>query len=189
MRKVLTMSVAIIILSSSMAWSFDGARKGFVLGGGAGLASADLEFKGQSVNPSETAGAAHVMIGYGFDNRNMLVLEGSAAVYETLDLNTTLTVTQGWWGIAWYHYFAPAAKSFYTVIGLGAMSYDISRPVPGGTLLSSADPGGGLMFGAGYSFSRHFQVGLHVARGETSVPGFAEFDHVNVSVLLTAVAF
>jgi hypothetical protein len=49
------MSMAIVIGAFSVAWSFDGERKRLVLGGGLGVASADLEFKGPSVKKVASA--------------------------------------------------------------------------------------------------------------------------------------
>lgn len=189
MRKLLTMSAAIILLGSSVAWSFDGERKGFVLGGGLGVASTNIEVKGEPSYDNEPAIGAHGLIGYGWNDMNMLVIEANLASYEAE--NSLLTVTVGWGGISWYHYFSPADRSFFTVAGLGMMNFDIHTEGPGGAYDSSADPGGGLLLGAGFSFSRHFQLGLYVSAGETSVGGLlpADFEHVNVSLLLSGVAF
>lgn len=189
MRRVLTMSVVIIILSSSVAWSFDGERRGFVLGGGLGAATTNIEVKGEPPYDDEAAVGAHVLIGYGWNELNMLVVEANLSAYEPD--NSLLTVTVGFGGISWYHYFTPDNKSFFTVVGLGAMNYDIHVDDPSGDYDKSADPGGGLLLGAGYRFARHFQVAMYLSAGETSVspnPSL-DFEHVNVSVLVSAIAF
>ncbi len=88
---IIVAHVLIIFLSSS-AYGFDGARKGFVLGGGLGFSPA-------SYSPYQTnAGAgAQFLIGYAWDTSNMIVYEGNATGYEIYNE----TRSQGFNGASW----------------------------------------------------------------------------------------
>lgn len=183
--------VAVIGLSCSSAWGFDGQRKGFVFGGGLGVApSASYSVEIGSFAENRAGAALNLIIGYAWDEANMIVYEGNVTSYETgrLSIETTFLtargdqrVTQGFNGLAWYHYYGVAGSSFYSILGLGAYVFDIEDLEPN-------DVGRALLAGVGYEFERHFGVSLYFSAGETTLNGVG-FTHSHLSALITVVAF
>ncbi len=104
MKKHLIATFIIVLLASS-AWSFDGNRKGFVLGGGLGFApTAKWEIDGASIFSESAPGLGiNLLIGYAWNENNMIVYEGNAVGYKPKITNTDLL--QGFYGASWYHYF------------------------------------------------------------------------------------
>lgn len=177
--RVLAVFCLLIIMVSS-ASAFNGQRKGFVLGGGLGLAPT-VRYSLGSADNSEFGGAAHILLGYAWDEYNMIVYESNAAGAEVNNIN----YGQGFAGPTWYHYFGPQGKSFFTVAGLGFYYFQVEGD-------DATDPGGGYMIGGGYEFSRHFQVAMYLSGGQTSLnfwPVDIEWGHNNLSIVVSAVAF
>lgn len=176
MKKVLLITVLCILVASS-AWSFDNMRKGFVLGGGLGMApSAKFSIDGFAGDVNKTGFGLNFLAGYGWDEFNMIVYEGNIAGYSENSIN----VTQGFNGASWYHYFGPMGHSFYSTVGLGMYFFSIEQ--------YSASPGGAILLGGGYEFSDHWQVGAYLASGKTS-DGPYDFKHTHFSILVSGVAF
>jgi hypothetical protein len=185
-RKALFLPAALLLLVSSAA-GFDGARKGFVLGGGIGISpvsgySVDVPFFGLgSIDISEQrAGLAiQLIIGYAWDRQNMIIYEGNVTGYSSDLLNRT--IGQGYNGAAWYHYFGPEGRSAFSALGLGFYGFSVED-------FESNDPGLGLLFGGGYEFSKHWQVGAYLSFGRTTAGG-VDFEHGHLSFLMSGVAF
>lgn len=183
--------IAVIGLTCSSAWGFDGQRKGFVVGGGLGVApSASYSIEIGPFAENKAGAGLNLIIGYAWDEANMIVYEGSIAGYETdkLSIETTFLtargdqrVTQGFNGLAWYHYFGSTGKTFFSVIGLGAYAFDIED-------VESNKIGRAFLAGAGYEFTRHFGIILQFSAGETTLNGVG-FTHSHLNVLITVVAF
>jgi len=186
-KLIMSVTVMAILLSSSSAFGFNGLRKGFVLGGGLGFSpvskwEADVPlgpFGTVGLDESKAGVGVNILIGYAWDEFNMIVYEGNVTGYSS-DL-ADQTLTQGFNGAAWYHYFGPAGKSAFTTLGLGVYSFD-------GEDTDAADPGFGIMIGGGYEFSRHWQFGGYVGFGRTSDAG-VDIEHAHVNILLSVVAF
>ena len=188
---------AIVVLGVATPCSaFNGLRKGFVLGGGLGLApSVTLKtnaafFKGATAthkDQTETkiGAASNFCIGYGWDERNLLVFEGNASAFASSDWVGDMTVAQGYFGPVWYHYVKPTAPGWFTTAGIGfySMSFDIKNGRE-----DENDSGFGLLGGIGYEFARHWQVSLVINGGRTSNAGF-DFKHLNVETLVSTIAF
>ncbi|MEZ5358801.1 MAG: hypothetical protein R3F48_08195 [Candidatus Zixiibacteriota bacterium] len=185
-RSVFVLFILALICVSSLG-AFDGARKGFVLGGGVGFAAnAGWEFDDKlfdfiPVKASENngGGALNFFLGYAWDEKNMIAYEANVAGYSSdlFDQNITQTFT----GPEWCHYYGSTGKSIYTTVGLGLYIFD-------GENFDAFEPGPGLMLGGGYEFARHFQVGFNLAFGSISEAGVDVKLH-HVSILLNAVAF
>lgn len=176
MRKVLLV-VSLVLLMMASGWSFDGNRKGFVLGGGLGLApTAKFEIDNTSYSHSKAGIGLNLIIGYAWDEMNMIVYEGNIAGYS----ESGVDVTQGFNGASWYHYFGPQGKSFFTTVGLGAYVFSIDE--------YDADPGGAILLGGGYEFARHWQVSAYFSVGKTS-DGPIDFNHNHFNILIGGVAF
>jgi hypothetical protein len=164
MRAVNALCVVLVLVFCSTAFGFDGKRKGFVLGGGLGVAPVakwDSDIDGFDESKVAASGNLFLSSDYG-----------------------DATITQGFGGASWYHYFAPPGKGFYTVVGLGAFNFDFEISGSSG----SNDPGVGILAGGGYEFARHFQAGVYLSWGKTTEPS-VDYTHLNVSIAVNAVAF
>ncbi len=183
-RSVLITLVAVMLMSGSVG-AFDGMRKGFVLGGGLGLnLSADYEVSEgiYSISEDGSGMGLNLVIGYAWDEQNMIVYEGNVGGWKSDLVNKD--IAQGFNGASWYHYFGPVGQSFFTVAGLG---FYVFNPED----FENNDPAGGLILGGGYEFARHIQVGAYFSSGKTKDPGSSkiEFDHTHFNILVSAVAF
>ena len=178
------------LLLAGTALGFDGQRKGFVLGGGLGFApvahwevDANLFGLQGSAEEDKFGVALQFVIGGAFDEHNMLVYEGNVAGFKS-DFGDE-GIAQGFNGAAWYHYFGPVGKSFYTTVGLGFYYFKIGD-------YDATDPGGALLLGGGYEFSPHWQIGVSLTVGSTSesIPlASADLKHANLSVMVSGIAF
>jgi hypothetical protein len=175
------------------SWAFDGTRKGFVLGGGLGFSpvtkwSGDGFYKLQNVNTDETKAGVGVQIiaGYAWDEHNMIVYELNGTGYRSGYLHSDLygdkrDLAQLFDGASWYHYFGPAGRSAFTTVGVGLFHFQVGDD-------DSGDPGGAIQIGGGYEFARHFQFGLYISSGKSSL-GDADFTHSQISFLVSGMAF
>jgi hypothetical protein len=180
------LSALLLVLLATGARAFDGQRKGFVLGGGAGFApiaswKVDIPIFDTTVPVDEQKPGfgLQFLIGGAFDEHNMLVYEANFVGYQSDIANWS--VAQGFSGAAWYHYFGPTGRSFFTTLGLGIYYFKVED-------FDANDPGGALLFGGGYEFAPHWQFGLSVAAGRTSDAG-VDFDHVHFGLLVSGIAF
>ena len=184
--------IAVIGLTCSSARGFDGQRKGFVLGGGLGFSPvsrwsvpvAFTDISGnflfvQDVSENKVGLGLNVLIGYAWDERNMIVYEGNVSSYQS-DIFAT-TISQGFNGAAWYHYFGPTGPMFFSTLGIGFFVFD-------GDDFEANDPGLGGMIGGGYECSNHWQAGAYLSVGKSSDFG-VDFSHVQVNALVSVVAF
>ena len=177
----------LILLCATNVNAFDGQRKGFVLGGGLGIAPSVTWDSGLPGFEESKAGLGlNIMLGYAWDERNMIVYEGNGAGFQSDFGNAQ--ITQMFNGAAWYHYFGPKGKSFFTSVGVGVYQFMFEFQSGSFTASGSNDVGGAILLGVGYEFSPHYQVAAYVSAGKTSEPGF-EYDHSHVSVVFNAVAF
>lgn len=190
--KVKITIIMLIVLMASSAFAFDGQRKGFVLGGGLGMSpafkwEADVlvfdplsGFYIANIDESNAGVGLNLVIGYAWDENNMVVYEGNVAGSNSDFFNQT--ITQGFNGATWYHYFGnEMSKQFFSTVGLGLYQFD-------GENFDYNDPGFGLLLGGGYEFSRHWQVGLYISSGKTSSGG-TDFTHSHVNILVSGIAF
>lgn len=182
-----TLVVGLVVLIAVPASAFDGKRKGFVLGGGLGAApnaSWDADPAFTSGLPENHVGlGANFLIGYAWDEFNMIVAEGNGAAFKT-DYRDA-DAFQGFGGVAFYHYFGPCGAAFFGTIGVGSYAFDWETEGGGS---GSLDPGFGLLMGAGYEFTRHVQGGAYFGYGKTSEP-YIDYTHWHVNILVSAVAF
>lgn len=189
MRNLLSLvvMVAVVVACTSGAQAFDGQRKGFVLGGGLGIAPVASWDSGFPLFEESKAGLGlNILIGYAWDEQNMIVYEGNGVGYKS-DFGDA-NITQMFNGAVWYHYFGPKGKSFFTSAGLGVYQFVFEFQSGSFSASGSNDVGGAILLGAGYEFSPHYQVAAYVSSGKTSEPGF-DYDHTHVSILFSAVAF
>ncbi|RME19358.1 MAG: hypothetical protein D6800_14380 [Candidatus Zixiibacteriota bacterium] len=193
MKRIVVSTVLCFLALSLSAHAFDGNRKGFVIGGGLGLAPVSSWSLQNSPFDENRAGIGlNLIIGYAWDNHNMIVYEGNVVGYSSrfdgFRTNNGLGVIenkpnigQGYNGASWYHYFTEIGHSWFTVAGLGVYTMDVEN-------LNSNDPGPGILLGGGYEFAPHYQIGLYLSAGSSS-NGMSDYDNAHLSVLFTAIAF
>lgn len=181
MRQVLVVVLVIVLCAAGSSMAFDGMRKGFVLGGGLGLApTSSIKF---GIYDESAAGLGlNFVIGGAFNEQNMLVYEGNVTSWKADVVDAS--IAQGFNGVAWYHYFGPLGKSAFATIGLGAYVFSADG-------YEDNEPGFGFLIGGGYEFSKHWQVGAYLASGTTSDADFSqiEYDHTHFSILVSGIAF
>lgn len=180
-RLVMIVLVAVLFMATT-ACAFDGLRKGFVLGGGLGLnvtAEYEVDIPGFYISEDGSGFGLHLVIGYAWDEQNMIVYEGNVTGWKS-DL-IGVDIAQGFNGASWYHYFGPSGKSFFTAAGLGFYVFNADT-------YEDNDPGFGLLLGGGYEFARHWQVAAYFSSGKTEDSG-VDFDHTHLNILVSGIAF
>ncbi len=189
MKRTLIVSVLAWAVMMTTVSAFDDQRHGFVIGGGLGFCtSASWEAERPVFNPPRindetgSGGALNVLMGYAWDNYNMIVMEANVVSFESEfgDLDGK-KISQGFNGAVWYHYFGPQGASFYTAVGIGLYGWDVEA-------YRRNDAGGAILLGAGYEFTKHVQVGGYLSAGETSSTAVT-VKHNHFSILVSAVAF
>lgn len=178
--------VLILALCATSAFGFDGARKGFVLGGGLGFgyASVSVDNEPQYESLTNAGVAGNFLIGYAWDEQNMVVFLRDAVVYsEQTIFGGSLTLVQGFSGVGYYHYFGLPGKSFYLTGGLGLQDW---TPLESG--YTANDYGFGILGGGGYEFTPHVQVYGSFSYGKTSDIIF-DYTHFQFQIGISAVAF
>ena len=181
----------IVLLGAASASAFDGKRKGFVLGGGLGLAleagwSIDGTYNGLTdASETKTGFAGQVVIGYDWNEHNMIVYEGNYSGYESDLLSSdpyyiNRDIFQGITGVSWYHYFGRVGRSAFATVGAGMYVFAIGND--GGN-----ERRGGIQIGGGSEFARHFQIGLYIAVGRTE--RYVDFSHSQINLLVSEVGF
>jgi hypothetical protein len=191
-RQIIIVLIIFLFVCAVPAYGFDGQRKGFVLGGGLGVAavahwSVDVDYFDIGIGKADEDRAGigvQLVIGGAFDEHNMLVYEGNVAGF-TSGLLFDESIGQGFSGASWYHYFGSTGRSAFTALGLGLYYFQVSDFEP-------TNPGGAVLLGGGYEFSPHWQVGAYVTFGKTTESGFglnADFEHANLSILFSGIAF
>lgn len=167
------------------AESFDGKRKGFVIGGGLGVApiahqgrmdrrltSYETENYGWDstvtrvtyspfYNPvNRSAIALQIDIGYAFDERNVLCYREQHAFYSYYDV-----WSQGMASLTWSHFYGESPGPLYSTVGLG---YFLLSNFSSARSIGGIDDGLALSFGVGYEFKRHFACELSFSQGKTN---------------------
>ena len=186
MIRSLGLAVLLTIAVVATASGFDGARKGFVMGGGLGLGPvAHMSVDGLSSLSDDKAGlAVNLLIGYAWDERNMLVYLRDGVFFSVPGvLGESVKAIQGFSGVGWYHYFGPVGQTAFIAGGLGLQDYTSLD-----SDYESNDPGFGMLLGGGFEFTRHVQVYGALSFGKTSF-SVVDFNHSQIVITVTAVAF
>lgn len=154
------------------------------MGGGLGLAPvATIEQKDTDFDESNTGLGINLLIGYAWDNQNMIVFLRDGVLYQFEGEFEDIAVAQGFTGASWYHYFGPIGRSAFINVGLGLQDFTSLEEE-----YESNDAGIGILVGGGYEFTRHVQVYGSFSFGKTEF-GVDEFDHTQLQVGISAVAF
>ena len=185
MRKILLVLLLALTALPASSSAFNGERKGFVLGGGLGLAPMarwSVDVFGDSYDESKVGFGVQLVIGYAWDEFNMIVYEGNVTGFsQDFGSYGSQSIAQGFNGASWYHYFGPKGCTFFTTAGLGFYYFDVED-------FDTNDAGIGYLLGGGYEFTPHVQAGIYLSGGKTSDP-LLDYGHNNFSLLVSAVAF
>jgi hypothetical protein len=182
MKRILMSLTLLIVCCTTTSWAFDGQRKGFVMGGGLGFGPV-ATVKVDDFDESYTGIAINLLIGYAWDNQNMITVMRDGVVY-TIDFGSDkVTVAQGFGGIVWSHYFSHFDKGGFINLGLGLQDWSSLEDE-----YESNDPGVGVLAGGGYEFTRHVQIYGNFSLGKTSFQNI-DFSHTQLTVGVAAIAF
>jgi hypothetical protein len=174
--------VLVILLGVSSGYAFDGKRKGFVLGFGLGVAPTAKWTNNLRIGDvSGTGYSVNFLIGYAWNDRNMLVYEAKGVMFKSSSLNDKYSI-QGLDCAQWYHYWGMNKRKLFTSVGLGRMIL--------GTQYCDIDGEGlGYSIGGGYEFMKQVQIGLFYMGGHTSNDLGLKANHYMLNVLITVVAY
>ncbi len=173
-------ALAFTILGQSVT-AFDGNRKGFVLGGGVGIAPW-ARWEGTTVGMDDTdiAPALHAMIGYAVSERFVITLGVHSALYRPDGFS--YIITPGLRSLDLRYYFGSTGRSFYLVSSIG---YIVSAAVDSADNVYRDFGYGG---GAGYELSENWQIGIMYVGGSQRDDHWKARDDF-VSIVLTAVGY
>ncbi len=175
MKKSIIISVLSFFIIVSTSFAFDGSRTGFVIGGGMGFGPYNSYKIGNNTESGNGLGA-NFLLGYAWNNKNMIVFEVNGNSYRIngLDASNSINI------FSWYHYFGETGKSFYSVASLGLYSFYLED--------LEFDPDYGYMIGCGYEFARHWQIGAYISGGYSETNG-EDYNLLHVNILISTIAF
>lgn len=162
--------LASILLTIGEAQAFDGSRRGFILGLGAGWGEArqalsvtlgDMEFDASS---DHSGIATDFRIGGGVSDQWLLYWTSQQVFFDSG--GGAMAQGIGAVGATWYSRAEAPALLLEGGVGLGGVA-DLDG---GGT-----DTGFGIMLGAGYEFARHWQLEATWSHTEAGSVGLGEF--------------
>ena len=174
-RRLMLLVVFMCIMSSLLA--FDGNRKGFLLGFGAGLAqtsfSQEMEFNdinAKTETMDEIGLATEFKIGYGLTNRFEVYYSNQVAWFSMENsLNEDITIADG---------ISVIGGSYFLSSKLNDNTWHPSPFISAGIGLSSWDAplededeaweGKGFFIGLGYEPAKHFRLSLNYFRNNPS---------------------
>ena len=180
MRKFYVMTcVVVFMLAGTNVFAFDGQRKGFILGGGigAGFLSNETNF---SSTQSEGVFATNFKIGYAPSNTLEVYYVSKGSWWDGTAFTTLLGISAI--GITKYLDNTSETGLFITgAIGLSALDAPFEENI-------EASTGFGLIGGAGYEFSSHWNIEADLLYSTIEDSG-ADFDSFGVRVSVNGLAF
>jgi len=163
---VLVCCLIALILAPSVAEAFDGVRKGFILGFGAGFGATKFKQEvtvlgatGSSDWENKGGVATDFKIGYAFDEQIQLYWSARGNWFGiTNAFGSSVTILNGVAGPGMTYHFRTTVPSWYVFGSLGYSTW--SLPFEDG---ASTWYGFGATMGGGYEFSRHWSVDVTLA--------------------------
>lgn len=147
MRTIIVYSVLLIALIGSSVSAFDGKRKGFTAGIGFGytpVMNSRLEYHNRRTELDDLGSALQVLIGYGFNERNVLVFQRLLAVEDSFSKDDCRWVQGQGTSLTYYRYFREVGKSAYVALGVGRHWQNVRN----------AEWGTGITLGIGHEITR-----------------------------------
>jgi hypothetical protein len=133
---------------------------------------------------TESGVALNVLIGYGLDSANIIVLLHDGVIYNRLSgTGEKIKMAQGFTGIGYCYYFGRTGNSAFITVGLGIQNW-----ISLNSHYESNNIGPGILLGGGYEFVRHIQAYLNFSYGRTS-DNFSDYDHRQLTCGIAAIAF
>lgn len=191
MKKAIICLIFLTLVCAHQANAFNGRRKGFVLGLGAGYgpiannSSESPKFK----NFKNSGFASSFLIGHGWYNKSLIALYFEGITYEESLSHIVeysrgkVDVVQGFAGLAFFQYVRAHAPSPFFMFGAGFQEWITNNKEFG-----SNNAGIGFLFGGGYEFARHFQAYASLGVGYTTRDR-SKFNHVQLILGLSAIAY
>ncbi len=186
--RIIVLVTIVLILAGQVA-AFDGSRKGVVLGLGFGVSPMIEGSWGDPAENFEHSGfVVNLIAGYAFSEKDAVLLIQDAAIYtqtayrEALDGSLTGwddRDLQGFWGIGYRRYFAPAGRSLFVTAALGIEGADDDWAIPSGL---------GVLIGGGYEITRHIELYTSFAVGKIDY-GEGEATFSQIVFTLTGVLY
>ena len=163
---LLVLLAPVILINATNAFAWDGKRKGFVLGVGAGGGLASFKpyakFSDNETSDGERTSKFAFMsdfkIGYAPSNQVALYWMSKVAWFGYKlefegEVFQSYTAANGFGGVGVTYYFQPEGPSPYLTAGLGFSTWDAPFEENSDGLSSS-----GIALGAGYEFSKHWSL-------------------------------
>lgn len=155
--KILLFVLTVLLTQTAFADVFDGKRKGFILGLGAGFHSTglDVTYKGRTASKSKTGLATSFKIGYGVDEQLAIYYVRNASWAYDSDVNySDVLFSGGISGVGLNYYIEPSARSAYLI---GALGFgDFSAPFESENDFPTYT-GSAFMIGSGFEIKKHVQ--------------------------------
>ena len=149
-----------VILLCNLAFGFDGNRKGFTIGFGAGYVPVSLVHLGNGGNtPGKSGLGLFASVGYGFSSQDALQYSAMTTQFGSNNKEDSY-VQQGFVGPIWNHRFDSTEVAWYAAAGIGLIWID------SGTI-GELKYGPGLLLGGGREISKGVMLGLYLAVGRT----------------------
>ena len=168
-----------MLLVPSGVEAFDGNRKGFVVGIGAGVAPVAKWSRSFGINETQSGFAFNLVVGHGLSSKDLVVWSALGAT-NTSDVFVN-QVVQGISSFQWYHFLSNQDQSFYTSIGIGVMVFQPDR----GT---TRQGGIGFKGELGYEVEKHLLIGTYGILGQTNRRG-STLTHKQFGILLRLLAY
>ena len=193
--------VVLFILVISNLFAFDGKRKGFILGFGAGFSNISFKQKIEGYGGSITSDKENKIgfgsdfkIGYAPNNKVEIYYFSKVAWFSILNaLNDNVTISDGVAGAGLSYYLSPKlnenewTSSTFISCGFGWSGW--STPFEEG---SESWTGLGFFVGSGYEFSKHYRIeaNLFINNPSTKESGYTYTTNSTVlMIIFSALAF
>jgi len=168
-KKHLCLIIAGIVLLSTQVFSWDGRRSGFILGFGLGSGYTTYNYKveenGQKHTTSRESslGPAYIFkLGYAPEDNFLIFFMDNNTLFTGKDMNgDNIKTSSDFTGAAVSYYFSDRIPSFYLTGGFGGASWNNGFF----SCKESEGIGIGLLFGAGYEFTKHWSGEVNLSYG------------------------
>jgi hypothetical protein len=182
------------LLAFTNAHAFDGQRRGFIIGIGAGISrtsftqDATFDYRGhrktvRSDREHKEGAATDFKIGYAWDNSWAVYYTSKVSWFNIQNaLGNEVTIANGLGAVAVTHWLKPQAPSGFVAGGLGYSTWSL----PFEDHAPDTWFGPGLFVGGGYEFARHWSWEGYLAWGRPKdTESGIEFSAKTFSIMLS----
>lgn len=164
MRRLIIIVILFVGLHPVASHAIGGDRRGFTLGIGLGYSPLAYYRHTSGWDATHSGALTTLLIGYGLNSRNSLVLEGTSTNWSAGSTGIHLNSTN----LRWYHYYGDHPRSSFISLGAGVISILAIRNAPALDWLIGWDEtlvGPGISLGGGYEFFPRGLVNVHLGLG------------------------